>query len=335
MVTYLVFSNFTEKRFAMRSSLQRIFPVFIIFPVLLLIHSCADIATAKTTEEYKGSSPIMDAEKKPARKISDEFRSYWYSGVAEITSYKLEQARYGELRDGHAVLVFVTEPFLPEIQVKADRNGPENVSVLKLNSTKKYLTGIYPYSIMTSSFYPVSDNQHAIKLSTSVQEWCGHVYSQLNNREDFEIESHSYFEGEADMELTLPKAWLENEVWNKIRINPDDLPLGEIQMIPSLEFIRTGHKKFRAYPALATLSTTEGISKYTISYKDLDRTLSIEFRQNFPYSIEGWTETFKSGYGPNSKTLTSKATKISVLKTPYWRQNGKEDEILRKDLGIQ
>ena len=33
--------------------------------------------------------------------------------VSPISSYKLEQARYGEIRNGKAVLVYVTEDFLP------------------------------------------------------------------------------------------------------------------------------------------------------------------------------------------------------------------------------
>ena len=267
-------------------------------------------------------------------KLSDDFKSYCYSGQAEITSYKLEQARYGELRQGNAVLVYVTEPFLTIEQVKADRNNTDNISVLKLNSTKKYLTGIYPYSIMSSTFYPVYDNQHAIKVSTSVQEWCGHVYSQLNNRDSFEIESHSYFEGEADQQLSLPKSWLENEIWSKIRINPADLPQGLIEMIPSFEYIRMAHKEFRSYKATATLKEVGQMMVYSIEYPDLNRSLEIEFSLNFPYTISGWSETFKSGYGPNAKTLTSKAVKLKEIRAPYWRKNGIKDEVLYKELGL-
>lgn len=297
-------------------------------------NSCGERVEAKgneaRTENYAFETPV----EKPAKKLSQEFKSYWYGGEAEITSYKLEQARYGELRDGHAVLVFVTEPFLADEQVKANRNNPDNISILKLNSTKKYLTGIYPYSIMTSTFYPVQDNQHAIKVSNSVQEWCGHVYSQLNNRDEFEIESHSYFEGEADQRVILPKTLLEDEIWSKIRINPEELPQGNLQMIPSLEYIRTGHKAIQSYEVIATLSSTDMQSTYTLDYKDLNRKLVIKFGTTFPYSIEGWTETFKSGYGPEAKVLSSKATRINMLKTSYWRQNGVEDEVLRKELGI-
>lgn len=308
------------------------------FGILLLVaalwSSCGDAVEAR--EANASSDAKMDADKSESspKPLSEDFKTYWYAGEAEITSYELEQARYGELRQGHAVLVYVTEPFLPEVQVKADSGQGDPISVMKLNSTKNYLTGIYPYSIMTSTFYPVGDHQHALKVSTSVQEWCGHVYSQLNNREAFEIDSHSYFEGEADQSLKLEKTWLESEIWNKIRINPSDLPLGEITMIPSFEYIRTGHKKFAAYKAEASKNEEDGLVTYTISYPELNRSLSIQFQSKFPHSIEGWTETFRSGFGGNARELTSKATKMKTLKTAYWRQNSNEDEVLRKELGI-
>ena len=318
----------------MKPSIKYLLSLSLILFLGLALNSCGEKVEAKSTNvnlKELSTSNIPNSAKKA---LSNEFKAYWYSGEAEITSYKLEQARYGELRNGHAVLVYVTEPFLAKEQVKADRNNSDNISVLKLNSTKNYLTGIYPYSIMSSTFYPVYDNQHALKVSTSVQEWCGHVYSQLNNRDAFEIKSHSYFEGEADQELKLSKSWLENEIWSKIRINPADLPQGKINMIPSFEYIRTAHKEFKSYEAIAELKEIGETMIYSIEYPELDRSLEIEFSLNFPYSISGWSETFKSGYGPKAKTLTSTATKIKELKGPYWRQNGLEDEKLRNELGI-
>lgn len=306
--------------------------MFLVLSMILVIAGCkhektpqSDIGTTTNSETVKPS---------PKKPLSDNFKDYWYAGDAEITSYKLEQARYGELRNGHAVLIYVTEPFLPTKQVKADRTDSENVSVLKLNATKKFLTGIYPYSIMASTFYPVHDNQHAIKTSLSVQEWCGHVYSQLNNREKFEFTSHSYFEKEADQEISLDKSILENEIWTKIRISPKDLPVGSISIIPSLEYLRLGHQELKAYNAEGSLSSKDGISTYTITYLDLERTLSINFTTDFPYTIESWTEQTRSGYGTNAKSLTTTATKIRTLKTAYWGQNSNKDLILRDSLGL-
>lgn len=307
----------------------------VVFALAIIgMQSCKQSTQDHSPEVALNSEPASAGMVTPKKPLSADFKKYWYAGEAEITSYKLEQARYGELREGNAVLVFVTEPFLKEKQVKADGNNPDNIPVLKLNSTKNYLTGIYPYSIMTSSFYPVHDNQHALKVSFSSQEWCGQVYAQLNNREKFDISSHSYFESEADQEVRLNKTILENELWNKIRVNPDALPVGEVSVIPSMEYIRLSHKELKAYTASVTLNEKEGVNTYRIDYPELDRVLEINFTATFPHTIESWSDSFKSGYGPKAKTMVSKATKIKTLKTPYWRQNSNSFLPLRDTLGL-
>lgn len=268
------------------------------------------------------------------RELKPEFKAYWYTGEAEVTSYELEQARYGEMRKGKAVLVFVTEPFLAQKQVKADNNDPSNIPVLKLNSTKNYLTGVYPYSIMTSSFYPVHDDGHAVKLTFSAQEWCGQVYAQLNNREKFEVMSHSYLESEADQALRLDKNILEDELWNKIRINPGELPVGDYKVVPSFDHIRLSHNKLDKYDATLTLTENGAITSYEIEYRSLKRTLKIDFTSAFPHSIEGWSETFESGFGKNRKALTSTAKKIKSIKSPYWQKNSNKFLPLRDSLGL-
>jgi len=299
---------------------------------LSVLTSCVD--KTSTAESNEASNPASNEKVKPKQPLDAGFKNYWYTGEAEITSYKLDQARYGELRDGNAVLIYVTEPFLPIKQVKADNSNPENISVLKLNATKKFLTGIYPYSIMSSTFYPVYDNQHALKTSLSVQEWCGHVYGQINNREKFEFTSHSYFEEEADQNFPMEKSFLENEIWTKIRINPENLPLDDFEMIPSLEFLRLRHQEIKAYQVNASITSENGLSTYTLSYPELERSLTIHFTSEFPYYIESWTEEFKSGFGPNAKSLTTSASKIKTLKTAYWSQNDNKNLILRDSLGL-
>ncbi|NER14035.1 septum formation inhibitor Maf [Leptobacterium flavescens] len=309
-----------------------ILPASVFMAIVIL--ACSNTTKKEVAKNDTKTEDIKVSAENPKKNLSEEFKKYWYAGEAELTSYQIEQARYGELRDGKAVLVFVTEDFLPDVQVKADRRNPDNVPVLKLNSTKNYLTGVYPYSIMTSTFYPVSDNRHAIKVSNSVQEWCGHVYSQLNNRKKFEVSSHSYFEGEADKDFSIEKGILENELWAKIRINPDGLPTGELNIIPSLEYSRLRHKELKAYKAIASIEEKGALKVYRIEYPELGRTLSIEFGAAFPFQIEGWTESFKSGFGPNAKTLTSTAKKIKSIKSPYWRKNSNADLALRDSLGI-
>ncbi len=292
------------------------------------VMSCSD--TKKTTSPPMAISERPQQKTTPKTKLSQAFKNYWYNGEAEITSYRLEQARYGELREGTAVLVFVTEDFLPEVQVKADHYSENNIRVLKLNATKNFNTGIYPYSIMESTFYPVADNQHALKITNSVQEWCGQTYMQLNNRDRFEIQSHSYFQHSADQTFAVDKALTENELWAKLRINPKKLLVGPISIVPSLEYLRLNHEDVKAYDALATLD--EG--SYTLSYNTLNRTLKINFNPNFPYDILGWEETTVYGKGADTKTLTTKATKLETLKTDYWNKKSKTDESLRETLKL-
>ena len=59
----------------------------------------------------------------PSRTLTKAFKKYWFAGDAEISSFTLTQSRYGELRSGDAVLIYVTEDFLPNIQVKANNPG--------------------------------------------------------------------------------------------------------------------------------------------------------------------------------------------------------------------
>lgn len=271
----------------------------------------------------------------PKGTLQEDFKTYWYAADAEITSYELQQARYGETHNGQAVLIYVTEPFLTDKQVKAEQSNPNSTSVLKLNATKNFLTGIYPYSVMSSTFYPVYDNQHALKTTLSIQEWCGHVYAQINNRDQFEFTSHSYFQDEADQQLTLDKHVLEDEIWTKIRINPCDLPVGELNIIPGLEYMHLRHKTPAVYNATATLTREkQGTRTYTLTYPELQRSLTIYFSALFPHTIEGWTEDVKIGTGSNAKIVTTKATKQNTLKTPYWNQKTNSHRALRDSLGL-
>ena len=280
------------------------------------------------------ASCASPSQEKRSLQLSDEFKNYWYSGEAEITSYDLEQARYGEIRNGEAVLIFVTEDFLPEEQVKANSPDDNNISVLKLNYTKNFITGIYPYSIMQSSFYPLNGEQHALKVSASIQEWCGQVYAQLNNRDDFKIVSHSYFQGEADKDYTLDEIHLENEVWNRLRINPDDLPTGDFKMLPSLEFLRLSHQDIKPYKVKGEFYTLENLNVYRLEYPELKRVLKIYYSRGFPYSIEKWEESYPSGFGEDQKILTTKASKKQRIKSDYWNKNSNKNLPLRDKLQL-
>ncbi len=266
---------------------------------------------------------------------ADSFAAYWYRGLAEITSYDLEQARYGELHPGEAVLIFVTEPFLEAEQVKADDPEADGaVTVLKMNATRSFNTGVYPYSMMTSVFAPVAGGP-ALKVTTSSQEWCGHTFTQLNRTDaGYHLSLYSYFEGEGDQDRTLPDALLEDDLWTRLRLNPDALPTGEITVVPGTVYQRFSHLHLEPYPATATLTPGPGLRTYTLTYPDLDRTLAITFTAAFPHTVEGWTETRRSGFGDAARTLTTTARKKERDLLAYWERNKRADAPLREVFGL-
>lgn len=279
--------------------------------------------TASKTSEFSYSPP-------------QNYKDYWYNGTAEISSYTLSQARYGELRDGQAVLVFVTEPFSTKHNTKADNPAPKDPSVLKLNATRKFNTGIYPYSMMNSTFFPIENGEQSLKVSSSVQEWCGHAYMELKNKETFLVNIDSYFQGESVQDLALEKTDLEDDIWSKIRLQPQLLKEGNFTMIPAFFYLRLKHVQAKAYNVNAELnSQTDGNSVYKLEYPELGRSLSISFKTAFPHTIESWSETYSSGFGDSAKSITTTAKRIKTIRSAYWKRNANSDLVLRDSLGLK
>lgn len=272
----------------------------------------------------------IQAEVKP---WDEAFKKQWYAGMAEITRYELKQARYRDVHNGDAVLIFVTEDFLTDKQVKHERGDGPSTSVLKLNATRKFTTGIYPYSIMTSVFTPVApDQNHSLKVTTSVQEWCGHTFTQLNYRNNgYEASVRSYFQSEGDLDTTLPKAVLEDEIWTRIRLAPERLPMGEIQIIPGTQFQRLAHNLPKVQTATTELEEQDTKQTYRITYSTIGRKLAITFEKDYPHAILGWEESFQR----RGKWTTTTAQKTHSIKLDYWSKNSAEDVVYRKQLGLE
>lgn len=269
------------------------------------------------------------------------FKDYWYAGKAEITSYELTQARYGDTHSGYAVLIFVTEDFSRSRHVKLDRPeraGKDAVKVLKLNFIRKFNTGIYRYSTMSSVFTPVSGKDlRSLKVTLSSQEWCGHVFAQLNlDGGRYRGKSFSYFEGEGDREFKVKGKFLEDEIWTRARIDPESLPTGRIEVVPGLLITRLLHTELGAEPADAAISSPrEGVSRYSLFFPETERVFEMDFESGFPHRIVSWREVYESGRGAGAGRLETAAVMKKTLLSDYWNRNSPPDAEMRKVLGIQ
>ncbi len=272
----------------------------------------------------------------------EKLDTYWYQGKAEISVYNLEQNRYADVHPGKAVMIFVSEDFLTDKQVKNDMyKNSKSIPILKNNAIKKFTTGVYDYSTMTSVFTPANRSKynHTLKVSGSVQEWCGHTYQQLNYRDGkYSSTLHSYFENEADKKETETSSLLEDEVMNLIRMSPSLISEGEVDMIPSLEHQRLKHGPMKSERVVIEKGdyTEHEFSGETLKFIKMTfkegRVKEIVYESESPYKIVGWKEVDASVFDGNQRV--TKATLDTQELWPYWQQNALEDTVLREKLGL-
>lgn len=260
---------------------------------------------------------------------ADQVSDFWFNG-AEINSFALDQSRYGKNHPGRAELIFVTEPFLTGKQVKNESGKPGSTPVLKLNALTTFNTGLYSYRTMTSTFRPMDLEKfpHALKSVTSIQDWCGQAFQQLNYRDNtWNAELRSYFEAAGDMNRNLGPGFIEDELWITLRLDPKKLPTGNLSMIPGAIFTRFSHQPLQAAKANASISQVDGLQLYSLSYPSLERVLTIHFDSAFPHVIRKWTEKTPSG-------LTTATLEKRLMNVAYWDMHDPKDSAKRRELGL-
>lgn len=284
------------------------------------------------------SPPVIDA----------AFWKIWGDGNAELAGYQLTYPRYGQLRQGTAVSIFVSETFSNRLRVKADpgKHPPsDEFPVMKLNLVIDFQTGIYDYNEMTSSFVALNavNSRPAgslTKVSFSSQEWCGNSFAQmLFDPDSIRLQTFSYFDGEADSssKLAYPKESLAEDaflLWARGMAAPVLAPgeSREVAYLPSLQDTR--HKHHPLEWTRATLSRSHAPSRITVpggtfeveSFTakiagGLTRTAYVE--KASPHRIVKW----ESSEGERAELLRSSRLK-------YWQLNGLGKESMLKELGL-
>ena len=270
-------------------------------------------------------------------------QEYWSDGLAEVNRYELSQNRYDNIHKGHLIQVYVSEDFLTDKQVKNESySSTKSTSVLKRIETRYFNTGIYDYNMFSSTFTPfdIQKFPKAIKVTSTSQEWCGTTFVQLNStKKGYKHTINSYFEVEGDKITNINNATTEEELFTKLRMNPDLLPIGNFRMIPSSIVSRLLHLKAISYKSTGMITAYNGqefkgdnLKSYTISTPQLNRKVVIVYESKSPYKIVGWTDTYPSMFDKKPRTTVARLS--HQIKEAYWKLNGKEDQDKRVLLGL-
>lgn len=278
----------------------------------------------------------------PRSQAPDGFWQTWGDGKAELSGYSLKQARYGEVRSGEAVLIFVTETFTDAQRVKSDGGHQDEYPVMKLNDSRHFLTGIYDYRTMNSAWVRLDGGAplgQAAKISNSVQEWCGHAWLQLLvDLGRYRLSQHSYFDGEGDRDTEgrVPEGALFGDV----------LPI----LVRGLagELLAPGQSK--TFPYLGTLLDARFTHKDP-AWGQATLSRSAATAPAPGTEIPAWTWTLAVDGGLTSTWLVEEAAPHRLLgwarsdgeearltgttRTSYWTQNREGDEALRAALGLK
>jgi hypothetical protein len=285
----------------------------------------------------------------PGNPFGKDFWKRWGDGKGELAGYDLTFPRYGQLRRGVAITVFVTETFSNALRVKSDPGkhpASDEFPVMKLNLVEDFATGIYDYNLLTSAFValtPVNGRAAGAttKVSFSSQEWCGGVWGQILFDAGFaRLSSHSYFDGEADQERTMavPADALAGDailLWARGLAAPAVKP-GERREVPfvrSIEDARLGHRPVEMMRA--TLSREPQTSSATVPAGtfEVDRrtveiaggpTWKIAVEAAEPHRIIAWE--------------TSDGQKAALLgsdRLEYWKLHGEGQESYLAKLGLK
>jgi hypothetical protein len=291
-------------------------------------------ATAASAEAH-ARFPAFPAQ--PRQGASSAFWSRWSDGNAELSGYRATINRYGEMRPAEVVLIYVTEPMNRQTWIKDDDASPrDRVNVLKLNASLKFQTGVYPYSVLTSVFSPVEryrDEAFApVKLSVSVQEWCGHVFHAVWPGDDrFTSQVMSYFasEGEAREEIPTPRGALYEDAL-LIQLRELDGPFAggrdwRGSLVPALWATRRAHHPLRPVDATIARSqaTLDGapVTRFELRYADVTRTFDVEVA--LPHRVLAW----RGSDGEDVRLVRTE-------RLPYWRLNHNGDERQRESFGV-
>lgn len=221
------------------------------------------------------------------QEINTIFQKYWKMQGVETTKFILKQ---DSLLIGEATLSYSIKDF-----GKDQPNG--TVKSLFANFTQKILQGSYNYSENSTVLLPLNSTlySHALSIVSSSQSNDGtdFLYFQPKPKSYLFVGRNS-IKPEKEIHKITEKGNLEDEIWAKIRMNPDALPQGEIEIIPSLGYWNKIHKSPSTQEVKAELKDIERTKKlkiYSLDYPELKRKLAIIFEAVSPYQIVEFRET--------------------------------------------
>ncbi len=240
---------------------------------------------------------------------------YWVNKATEVSTYTLSQSRYGQKREGYAVLTTSVDRLDSRTGLATEKDNEWGVEVLKTSLVKQHTTGVMDNTISSSCYTPLDNgaSSFANKLVSSVHNWQSTWLTQFNLKGNrFSVQTFGHEKPLGDKSYELPAVFLLDEVFAIIRINPQLLPTGKFQAVPFLEqcYFNQLDADLEPFESLLNELPDEGVTEYIL--KSGKYIFKVVFQTEFPHQIESWTEFEVDQKGI---PITSSVTRAKRLRT--------------------
>ncbi|RMD69292.1 MAG: hypothetical protein D6818_10490, partial [Bacteroidetes bacterium] len=137
----------------------------------------------------------------------------------------------------------------------------------------------------------------------------------------------SYFESEGDQDREVKAVLLEDEIFNRLRLDPAQFQDEQVvELIPAAHYLRLHHQAAVPRQARIRHQQQESGTWLIVEYLHLPRTLRIRYETEFPYRVLEWQE--------DDEGQLTRAVLKRTLRLPYWEHHDNDDLPLRDSLQL-
>ena len=231
----------------------------------------------------------------------EAFAAYWLSGEAEVNRYSLQIASGDGSYSTEARLTYFIEKVPLHRHSDTSQAPADSVPALRMH-------GLWPAAADSSSpttstgvDTPIDFRRHPFTLYAAYRHQhlkdSSHAALQLREGGLHFMRKSFSPEGLDEHVEKKPMSYTEEDLWTRMRLETQMLPLGQIDILPSLGHWSRSGNSLMAHKARAILLIEVGDQQsnaehyiYRLEYLDIDRRLEWRCTSTFPYTLLEYRE---------------------------------------------
>jgi len=259
------------------------------------------------------SGAVEDRKISNSPDVSEQFANYWYNDKTEINEYSVHQVINGIEKKAGLSMTFATETFSKSRHViTKDPNAKVSDQIIVLHNNNLLESGTG--STMSSIFTPINleETPYSISAFSSTQNIKYQHTTKIDKiKNSYEISFSSFADYEGKDNYQIQETILEDALFNRIRIAPKSIPVGTVNLLKSLNIQPANQAELKPAAARIQFLKSESTSTCKVEYMHSDRTVIINFDEDFPHKITSWSVHDTNNY--SFEATLKKTNKVVIV----------------------